>query len=106
MLPKGLLKEYSRAISLLIKAMDMVTVLLAGWLAYLLKFNEMMMPSPYLTAIGIGLLFTPIVFSFFNIYASVRGEGFIKHIVTLLQAVCVMGLMLAGLSFFTKSGAT
>lgn len=106
MLPKGLLKEYSRLISMLTRAMDMVTVMLAGWLAYIVRFNEISLPSPYLTAVVIGLLFTPIVFSFFNIYASVRGEGFIKHIVTLLQAVCVMGLMLAGLSFFTKSGAT
>jgi len=106
MLPKGLLKEYSRAISMLTKAMDMVTVLLAGWLAYVFKFNALTMAPPYLSAVAIGLLFTPIVFSFFNIYASVRGEGFFKHIATLLQAICVMGLMLAGLSFFTKSGAT
>jgi len=106
MLPKGLLKEYSRAISLLTKVMDMVTVLLAGWLAYILKFHALKMASPYLTAVAIGIFFTPIVFSFFNIYASVRGEGFFKHVVTLLQAICVMGLMLAGLSFFTKSGAT
>ncbi|VVC76466.1 UDP-glucose:undecaprenyl-phosphate glucose-1-phosphate transferase [Aquicella siphonis] len=104
MLPKGLLKEYSRVISLLTRAMDIVTVFLAGWLAFILRFNQVQIPSSYLTAIAMGLLFTSIVFSFFNIYASVRGEGFFRHIMTLVQAVCVMGLMLAGLSFFTKSG--
>lgn len=104
MLPKGLLKEYSRVISLLTRAMDIVTVFLASWIAFTLRFHELSLPSPYLTAIGISLLLTPMVFSFFNIYASVRGEGFISHIVTLIQAVCVLGLMLAGLSFFTKSG--
>lgn len=105
MLPKGLLKEYSRAISLLTRAMDMITVLLAGWIAYIYRFHEWLISSSYLSAIAIGLLLTTIVFSSFNIYASVRGEGFIKHMMTLLQAVCVMGLMMAGLSFFTKSGA-
>src|SRR5262245_42819950 len=106
MLPKGLLKEYWRAISMLIRAMDMFTVFVAGWFAYLVRFNEITIPPSYLSAIAIGVLFTPMVFSSFNIYASVRGEGFIRHIMTLVQAVCVMGLMLAGLSFFTKSGAT
>lgn len=105
MLPKGLLKEYSRAISMLTRAMDMFTVLLAGWCAYIYRFDQFTVTPSYLSAIAIGILFTPLVFSFFNIYASVRGEGFIRHTVTLVQAVCVMGLMLAGLSFFTKSGA-
>lgn len=105
MLPKGLLKEYSRAISMLNRSMDMFTIILAGMLAYAYRFGDLALPSSYLSAIAIGTLFTPLIFSFFNIYASVRGEGFIKHSVTLLQAVSVMGLMLAGLSFFTKSGA-
>lgn len=105
MLPKGLLKEYSRAISLLTRAMDMIAVLTAGWLAYVLRFHQSGMSPAYLSAMVIGLCFTPLVFSFFNIYASVRGAGFIKHMLILTQAVCVMGLMLAGLSFFTKSGA-
>jgi len=34
----------------------------------------------------------------------VRGQSFTKHIMTLVQAVCVLGFVLAGLSFFTKSG--
>lgn len=106
MLPKGLLKEYSRAISMMTRAMDMLTVFAAGWLAYVIRFGQWHMPSSYVGAIAISLLVTPVVFSFFNIYASVRGEGFIKHIMNLIQAVCMMGFILAGLSFFTKSGDT
>lgn len=104
MLPKGLLKEYSRAISMLTRLMDMMTVLLAGWLAYLMRFNEWTFPSSYWSALLIAVVMTPIVFSFFSIYTSVRGEGFFKHIFRLIQALCLMGLMLAGLAFFTKSG--
>lgn len=106
MLPKGLLKEYSRAISLMIRGMDMMTVFAAGWLAFVARFDTLYIPSSYLSAVAIGMVMTPMVFSFWDIYSSVRGEGFFKHIITLIQAVCVMGLMLAGLSFFTKSGDT
>lgn len=105
MLPKGLLKEYSRAISMLTRAMDMFTVMLAGWAAYCFRFDTFFVTPPYLAAIAIGTLFAPLIFSFFQIYTSRRGEGFVRHCMILLQAVCVLGLMLAGLSFFTKSGA-
>lgn len=104
MLPKGLLKEYSRAISMMIRCLDMTTVFAAGWLAYAFRFGQFSVSPPYWAPLFIAFFLTPIVFSFCNIYTSVRGEGFIKHLLTLMQAVCVLGLILAGLSFFTKSG--
>lgn len=106
MLPKGLLKEYSLAISMMTRFMDMMTLFFAGWLAYFMRFNQFSISSSYLGAMAIAILLTPIVFSFFNIYASVRGEGFIKHIVSLFQAICLLSLIMAGLSYFTKSGDT
>lgn len=106
MLPKGLLKEYSRAISMLVRFMDMLTVFFAGKLAYYVRFDQITLPPSYLSALLCGLVATPIVFSSFNIYASVRGESFVKHNLKIIQAICWMGLMLAGLSFFTKSGNT
>lgn len=106
MLPKGLLKEYSRAISMMTRLMDMTTLIIAAWLAYIVRFDEFIFTPSYVAAILIAVLLTPIIFSFFNIYTSVRGEGVIKHMINLLQAVCLLGLILAGLSFFTKSGDT
>lgn len=103
MLPKGLLKEHSKAISVLLRFMDTLTVGLAGWLAYLFRFNESFPASSYLTAILIGFVMTPPVFSFFNIYTSMRG-GVVKHMMSLIQGLCVWGLIMTGLSFFTKSG--
>jgi putative colanic acid biosysnthesis UDP-glucose lipid carrier transferase len=104
MLPKGLLKEHWRTLSMAIRFTDMMTVFAAGWLAYFIKFDEMDIAPSYLTSMIIGMLFTPVVFSFFNIYVSVRGKGFINHFINLFQAVCVMALLLSGLAFFTKSG--
>lgn len=104
MIPKGLLKEYSRAISLLIRCMDMLTTASAGWFAYAFKFQTIQVPSSYVLAMVMGVLFTPLVFSFFNIYESVRGKGFVSHFMTLMEAVAIMALLLAGLAFFTKTG--
>lgn len=104
MLPKGLLKEYSLAISMLIRVMDMMTVFFAGLCAYFLRFGEYVIAPLYLAAVLIALLITPAVFSFFNIYKSLRGEGFLIHMLKLTQAMVTMGFLLAGLSFFTKLG--
>ncbi|RDI48120.1 undecaprenyl-phosphate glucose phosphotransferase [Aquicella lusitana] len=106
MLPKGLLKEYSRTIAMMVRMMDMATVFFAGWLAYLFRFNDVRLPSSYLGALLLAVAMTPVVFSFFNIYVSIRGAGFLRHLISLIQAMCVLGFVLAGLSFFTKSGDT
>jgi putative colanic acid biosynthesis UDP-glucose lipid carrier transferase len=106
MLPKGLLKEYWRVISLLTRAMDMLTVLLAGWVAYFLRFDSLEVAPSYITAMIIGMIFTTTVFSFFEIYTSIRGQRFLRHVITLSQAMGFLAIMMAGLSFFTKSGET
>lgn len=104
MLPKGLLKEYWRTLSMLVRFMDMLTIGAAGCLAHFIRFQEVALPSFYLISILIGTLLTPFVLSFFEIYASVRAQSFIRHIMQLVQAVGMLGFILAGLSFFTKSG--
>lgn len=104
MLPKGLLKEYSKAIAMVTRLIDMGTMILAAILAYLYKFNDIYLSRPYMIATAIGLLLTPVVFSFFNIYSSKRGQGFFNHIIYLIQAIFVLAMLLAGLAFFTKSG--
>ncbi len=104
MLPKGLLREYSRAISIVIRGMDMFMVFIAGTAAYYLRFGVFDMPTDYLSAVLIGVLLTTPVFSSVEIYHSMRGQSFIRHVFNLIQALCTLGFLLAGLSFFTKSG--
>lgn len=82
----------------------MATVLLAGYLSYFVKFDQSELSLTYWAAIGVGVLLTPMIFSFFNIYDSMRGKGFISHVIKLIQAIFVLGLLMAGLAFFTKSG--
>lgn len=104
MLPKGLLKEYSRVLALLIRLLDMAVVLSAGWLVYAVKFGSFDLTPAYLAALFVGVIATPAVFSFFNIYTSVRGIGLASHFLHLTEALLVLVMLLAGLAFFTKTG--
>ena len=104
MLPKGLLKEYSRTLSLLIRLLDMVVIFYAGTMMYAYKFGSWQLSPEYFQALLAGVFLTPVVFSFFNIYTSVRAQGLIFHFIHLMQALAVLVLLLAGLSFFTKTG--
>ena len=104
MLPKGLLKEYSRTLSVMMRSMDMLIMFITGILAYVIRFHYAMPSSLYFLAIFTLTLAAPVVFSFFNIYISVRGKGLISHFITLFQAVCVLILLAAGFAFFTKTG--
>lgn len=104
MLPKGLLKEYSRALSLMIRLLDMAVFFAAGWLVYSFKFQSQPLSRDYFLALTAAVIFVPLVFSFFNIYTSVRGRGLISHFVHLIQASIALVFILAGLAFFTKTG--
>lgn len=103
-LPKGLLKEYSRALSLIVRCMDMCTVFVAGWIAYFIKMQHWTLTESYLIAMLMGMLLTLIIYSSFGIYESVRGRGLINHVVQLLQAQSTIALILAGFAFLTKTG--
>ncbi len=106
MLPKGLLKENAGFLSLLVRIVDMLTVFAAGVTAYVIKFQTYALAPSYLTATLLGFFLTPLVFSFFNIYASIRGKGYFNHLINLLQAIATLSLLLAGCAFLTKSGET
>ncbi|HEU5280667.1 MAG TPA: undecaprenyl-phosphate glucose phosphotransferase [Gammaproteobacteria bacterium] len=104
MLPKGLLKEYSRMLSIIIRFLDMLVVMLAGVLAYAYKFESVSIPFFYCQAMLVGGLVAPFVLNAFSIYSSVRSKGFFTHCFNLAQAMLVLALLLAGIAFLTKSG--
>lgn len=104
MLPKGLLKEYSRPLSMLLRILDACTILLAGWLAYFYRFDDYQPPSSYLIVLAFGTIMASPTLSFFDIYSSVRGSGFWRHILSLMQALCLLAMLLACSAFITKTG--
>lgn len=104
MLPKGLLKEYSQILSLVLRGLDVSAVIASGLIAYIAKFQDVNLNQHYVIAIGLGALFTLFVFPFFHIYESVRAKKIWQHIFNILQAVAALLIILSGLAFMTKTG--
>lgn len=104
MLPKGLLKEYSGLFSMLMRGLDLFSVVVLGWLAYWLRFQSIAMPDAYQFVLLIACGVSAMIFSFFDLYKSLPNEGFLRHLSRVMQAVMLTAAILAGLAFFTKSG--
>lgn len=104
MIPRGLLKEYSGPLAMLLRGLDLLAICVAGWLAYYYKFSTLILPVPYMLALGLGVLLAVAVFPFFKIYSSIRSRGFVGYIIHLVQAFLMLVLLLAGAAFFTKMG--
>lgn len=104
MLPKGLLKEYSQILSLIMRGMDIIAILSCGLLAYYYKFDTLLVSQRYTSALLIASLLTLLVFPFFHIYESGRAKGFWRNIGNLLRAVGTVFIFMAGLAFLTKTG--
>ncbi len=106
MLPHGLLKEFSKVFSILVRGLDIIAVMVAGLAAYYYRFSHFDITEQYMSALCIGAILTTVVFSFFHIYESVRGQAIWQYISRLLQAILVVLLLLAGLAFLTKTGVS
>lgn len=104
MLPKGLLKEYARPLSIFLRMLDVVAMLFSGYAAYFYKFGSTPLSLHYVIAFSVGAIVTFFVFPFFRIYESVRAKGFGLHLWHLIQAVVTVLMLLAGFAFLTKTG--
>jgi putative colanic acid biosynthesis UDP-glucose lipid carrier transferase len=104
MLPKGLLKEYSQALSMVLRGLDVLAVVIAGWIAYFYKFGEFHLSLQYVMALCIAAVLTWVVFALFHIYESVRTQDYWGHLIKLIQAIGIVLVLLAGLAFLTKTG--
>lgn len=104
MLPKGLLKEYSQILLLVLRGLDMTAIVIAGLVAYSYKFGSLNLSYHYIFGLFIGAIITLMVFPFFHLYESIRVKGFWQYTRHLIQAVSAVLILLAGLAFLTKTG--
>lgn len=104
MLPKGLLKEYSRTISFVLRGLDVIAMLAGGLFAYYYRFESFVIWPEYVNALLVGALLTLVVFPFADVYSAMRGQSFWTTIKKLIQAVVMVFVLMAGLAFVTKSG--
>jgi putative colanic acid biosynthesis UDP-glucose lipid carrier transferase len=104
MLPKGLLKEYSKTLSMIVRGMDILAILMAGVLAYGCKIGNFFLPLNYTFALSIAAVMAMIIFSFSRIYESQRTQSLWQTFSRLIQSIFILLFFLAGLAFFTKTG--
>lgn len=106
MLPKGLLKEYSQILTIILRLLDVFGVFFAGLIAFYFKFDDLNLPTHYIFALLIGSTVTLGVFHFNHIYESSRAKSLSTSIFKLVQSLLGVLILLASLAFFTKTGET
>jgi putative colanic acid biosynthesis UDP-glucose lipid carrier transferase len=106
MLPRGLLKEHSQLLAMILRGLDISAIILAGLLAYFARFGNLSLPERYMVALLIAAVLVSTIFPFFHVYQSMRAQSFLKHIRILIQAVLTILMFLAGCAFLTKTGET
>jgi len=110
---KGFLKEHANALNLVLRLVDLFVVLVCGVISYYyspaLEAYSVVgvhgLPTHYLNAILITVVFTAFLFSIFNIYRVWRGISTLSEAKQLSMAWLMVGLLLTALAFVTKSGA-
>ncbi len=105
MLPKGLLREYARAISIVLRALDVFAILFAGLAAFYYKFSHLTLSPRYTMALLLGGLFTLVIFQALHIYDSMRSNSFAHSIKKIVLGVVGVHSVMAILAFLTKTGS-
>ncbi len=88
MFGKSIFRSYSSLINLIARITDPLLVVLSAIAAYAIEFQSMdwLMPSEYRVSILIAFFCTLIIFPFFGIYASWRGQGLFRQARMILLA--------------------
>jgi putative colanic acid biosynthesis UDP-glucose lipid carrier transferase len=106
MFPRGLMREYSRPLSVVARVMDVLCVLIGGLLAYSWRFGQWEMPVRYQVSVLLALVFTAIFFSLSGIYRSWRGQGWLQQARILTFAWLSVVIVLLILAFMTKTSTS
>lgn len=107
MFGKSIFKTYSGYIGLISRISDPLSVLIAALVAYGLRFSfeDMSLPKDYHFLISFGVLSVVVVFPFFNMYASWRGQSVWRQANIVLAAWFVVVLIMIIMLFSLKASA-
>lgn len=113
MIKKSFLKGHANVLNILIRLVDLSVVLTCSHLAYYFSAafetytaaGVQGLPGHYLKVSFLAVAFTALLFPLFNIYRVWRGTSTLTEIKHLTMAWLMVGFLLTGLAFATKSGA-
>lgn len=81
-----LLSKYSAAADVVLRALDIATIIAAALLAYWIRFDTWLPAAGYRGVIGTTLLYAVICFTAFPLYRSWRGRGLMRECIVLGMA--------------------
>ncbi|MGD9153335.1 MAG: undecaprenyl-phosphate glucose phosphotransferase [Gammaproteobacteria bacterium] len=105
MVRRGLLKDNAASLLFCVRLLDVVLWIIAGLLAFWVKFGHLQLNVSYRLIILFGALLVPIVFSCFKVYDPLRGRQFYKHVKRIFFSLVVVMMCLMMLVFSLKIGA-
>jgi len=113
MIKKGLLKGHSNTLNFILRFIDLLVVLACSVLSYYYSaafetytaLGVVGLPAHYLKVILLAVVLTVLLFPLFNVYRVWRGSSTLTEIKQLTMVWLMVGLLLSGLAFVTKSGA-
>ncbi len=113
MIKKGFLKGHANALNFSFRLFDLLIVAVCGALSYFVSnayetytaMGVYGLPEHYFKVILLAVFFSALIFPLFNLYRVWRGTSTLTELKSLTVAWLMVGLLLAGLAFATKSGA-
>ena len=113
MLKKGFLKGHSNVLNFVLRLIDLSIILSCGVLSYYFSaayetytaIGVQSLPEHYIKVILLAAILVILLFPLFNVYRVWRGSSTLTEIKYLTMAWFMVGLLLAGLAFATKSGS-
>ena len=105
MFPRGLLKQYSVTLSLIARLLDVIAVILAAFIAHVLRFGNGTLSADYRVAIVLVVFLVLFIFPLFGLYHSWRGKSRILHLRTLTSAWVTVIVSVIVIAFVTKTSA-
>ena len=113
MIKKGFLKGHANVLNIVLRLADLLVVFACSVLSYYFSaaFETYTaagvhgLPVHYIKVSFLAVAFAALLFPLFNIYRVWRGTSTLTEIRYLTMAWLMVGLLLAGLAFVTKSGA-
>ncbi len=113
MIKKGFLKGHANALHFSLRLIDLLVVAASGATSYFFSNAYTTytaagvegLPGHYLKVVLLAAFLTALIFPLFNIYRVWRGTSTLTEIKYLSMAWAMIGFILAGLAFITKTGA-
>lgn len=110
---RGILKEYSSLLNLILRILDWLTIYFSGIFAYyatgldvyFAQFGQHTMPITYNYVLAVAVLLSVVIFPFLSLYRAWRGSSVFDELKLLTLGWVLTAFLLATFALMTKTGA-